>query len=112
MEYQLIECSDVYNERIKKNYKHGAFHFKDKSMELFNLDGEFHRIGNPASIIHNRNGDLIYECYFLYDQIHRENGPAEIHYGDGEIKSKYYYLYNIQYSEEEYYQQMETKLYW
>jgi hypothetical protein len=65
--------------------------YKDK-VEYFNEQGKRHREDGPA--IEHKDG---YKSWYINGQWHREEGPA-IEYSDG---SKSWYLNNINYSEQE-----------
>ncbi len=89
MEYQEVVCNHTFAESDKLKYQVGAFRFisniKDGliATEVYTLNGEWHRENGPAIIIHQLVKD--------YEE---------------------YWLYNIKFSQEEYYQQLKLKLYW
>lgn len=57
---------------------------------------ELNRVGEPALIEYDRNGNVIKEEYYDYNDLHRSDGPAVIEYGYNKghkviIKEEYWY---------------------
>lgn len=113
MQYKEIICDCAVRERCKPEYKSGAFKFKDGYYEIYYLDGKEFRDDGPVSICYHDNGKISHELYRVNYINHRTDGPAEIFYNeDGDIGEEEFWLNGVQYSEEEYYKQLATKLYW
>ena len=115
MEYQLIECNNAFQEFEKLGLKSGAIHLKCKYEEIFSLNGRMYREGGPARILYHHYfyNTIVYKSYFRIDgSLHNDNGPAKIWYDRKNITLKEYWLYGKFLFEEQYHQQIQTKLYW
>lgn len=103
----VIELDDNGNPESEEYYQFGKMHPSK--------DGVYFRFyfGGEASGKVSRESFCNYydDSYNYYN--HCETGPAWIDYNiDGSVKEKVYYLNNNRYSEKEYNEMMETKLYW
>ena len=63
------------------------------TIRWYDREGNTHRVGGPA--IELLNGD---KYWYRNDELHREDGPA-IEFSSGQ---KYWYLNDVEYTEEEY----------
>lgn len=79
-----------------------------RMLEYFCKNGKLHREGKPAVISYYLNGTIINYHYYKYGQRHNENGIASVQFN----AFKKFCLNGIEYSEEDYHKQMQTKLYW
>lgn len=79
----------------EKNSTKDYFRFRD----IKNKYEEFHRNNGPAQLYDNK---IEYWCKKGF--YHRNNGPAEI-YRERQTKTKYWWIYGISYTEQEYWNQ-------
>lgn len=113
MQYELVKCIDIAETMYQRRHKLGAFHYIDGNEEAFVFNGNLHREDAPAVIWHYENKTVKQEGYFMNDGRHNENGPAVVHYNEkGEVEYEQYFLNHIEYLKENYYKQIQTKLYW
>ena len=90
---------------MKKEYKNesGQFHREDGPAvegsfgKYWYINGLRHRLDGPAVVFNNN-----YKEWYINGKLHREDGPA-VEYSDG---YKFWYLNGIEYSEEEYNQEV------
>jgi|ERR1700722_5796037 len=67
------------------------------------VNGRYYRVGNPAVELSSGT-----KYWYFNNLLHRNDGPA-IEYVNGE---KQYWLFNVQYTEKEYLQQIKLKGFW
>ena len=62
---------------------------------------KLHREDGPAIIHYYENGNIEEEYYFINGKSHREDGPADIWYDkNGNIQSEWYYINNKEVTKE------------
>ena len=66
---------------------------KTYKMTYYDELNQIHRDNGPAEIIWDEDG-IIYERYYKDGKLHRDNGPAEIRYYRGEIVNLEKYFKN------------------
>ena len=73
--------------------RHTYYHINGKVAKyVYCLNSKIHRVGAPAVICYDEQGDKIEECYFYNDSLHRENAPAKTLYNENEtLAAEYYY---------------------
>lgn len=64
--------------------------FDELGVEFWTLNGELHRIGNPA-VIHPDGSTY----WFVGGRLHRTNGPAVTEYCDGKVSSEAWYQHGL-----------------
>lgn len=70
-----------------------------KHYEYWRLDDKLHRENGPAYIHYYKNGNIHYQQYCLNGQLHNLKGPAFVFYNkDGTVSDKHYYINNIPWS--------------
>jgi len=66
-----------------------------KSILYYNKNNQLHREDGPAEIRYWKDGSTKGERYYIKGRLHREKGPAAIWYReDGSIEKKCYYINN------------------
>jgi antitoxin component YwqK of YwqJK toxin-antitoxin module len=71
------------------------------------LHGFLHREDGPAYIHYYVSGNIWYKEYFLNGLIHREDGPAFLCYNkDGSFFEKLYYLNGVEYSKPQWFNKL------
>jgi hypothetical protein len=97
---------------ITKN-EFGEFHSYDDRPSLIDENGNifwhknnlFHRDNLPAKVINKDKGNVFWE-WWQNGLLSNINGPAIIHINDGIIFMEYYFLNDIEYSQQDYLKQI------
>jgi uncharacterized protein len=72
------------------------YYEKSYYISYCNDNSELHREDGPANIHYYKNGKVFIESYYIKGKRHRENGPADIwYYENGNIKTEMYFINDL-----------------
>ena len=85
---------------------------KKKCREYYELNDKLHRENGPASIHYYESGNIGIEYYCIDGEDHREDGPARIwYYENGNIRSEYYYINGKELTKEQFIRKRDSKIF-